>query len=447
MSLYAGLVTGASALFAQAQVTAMVADNIANISTFGAKAVRPVYRSISPGQSSSESFAPGGVRAQPFREIDSVIAPEITKRITDLCIDGTGFFVVGTADSGTYAFTRQGSFSKDKNGYLRNGFYYLKAWTVNSKGVPTHRNGTLINTNVLSELETVNVSDINGVSKMTQNITIVANLPADAPLGSDEATVDTTIQVFDSLGKAHNVYFIYTKVSNNPLQWQITISTDNPNDAIRKDTALGDKIKLSNPAVAGEAPILMQFDSNGLPFQFDVNNPPNHTLPQLHILWDQTATSAAAQLVTLNFGTPGKADGMTSKAGKFSNTFQSQDGVQFGNFSGISISDEGEITATFDNGEQSKIYKIPLVRFGDPNSLASRSGNVFTSTEASGAFILGSAGSNGMGRILASSLEGSGVDLAVEFINLIKAQRAYSAAVQSIRTTDGMLSKLEEAKH
>ncbi len=65
-------------------------------------------------------------------------------------------------------------------------------------------------------------------------------------------------------------------------------------------------------------------------------------------------------------------------------------------------------------------------------------------TNQSGDAIVGQANTGGAGLIQSSSLEGSTVDLATEFTNLITTQRAYSASARIITTADQMLQTLEQ---
>jgi len=58
---------------------------------------------------------------------------------------------------------------------------------------------------------------------------------------------------------------------------------------------------------------------------------------------------------------------------------------------------------------------------------------------ASGTPSIHSAGDNGTGTIIASSVEGADVDIAAEFTKLIQTQRAYEANTKVITTTDTLL--------
>ena len=146
--------------------------------------------------------------------------------------------------------------------------------------------------------------------------------------------------------------------------------------------------------------------------------------------------------VTLDFGTVGIADGLTQFGDEFTPGFIEQDGSQFGTFAGITVREDGLITALFDNGETRPVFKIPIATFVNVNELGSRTGNVFNSTQASGDPTLRSANSGPAGAITQSALEASTVDIGEEFTKMIVVQRAFSAATKIITTADEMLDEL-----
>ena len=122
--------------------------------------------------------------------------------------------------------------------------------------------------------------------------------------------------------------------------------------------------------------------------------------------------------------------------------FVSQNGAEVGELNGVAIDADGFVIASFTNGEQQKLYKLPVSTFANPLALDPRSGNVFSQTDASGVFNLHDAGRGGAGRIAPSALENANVDLADEFTKMIVTQRAYSANARVITTTDEMLDEL-----
>ncbi len=122
--------------------------------------------------------------------------------------------------------------------------------------------------------------------------------------------------------------------------------------------------------------------------------------------------------------------------------FSDQNGAELGLRTGVQIDREGFVIAQFSNGATTRLYKLPLVTFANPNGLREVSGTAYTETEDSGEENLREAGTGGAGFLEPSTLENSNVDLADEFAQLIVAQRAYSAGTKVINTVDQMTQEL-----
>jgi flagellar hook protein FlgE len=209
-------------------------------------------------------------------------------------------------------------------------------------------------------------------------------------------------------------------------------------------TATGSSLPVSFSSAAisssgftlAQAPAAVTFGGNGTPSSFNVAS--------LTVAgWD---TGASDSTINLDFGAVGSTDGVTQFSTDYTVNKISQNGVQFGSFSGVTISDTGIVSANFDNGLSRAIYKIPIVSFTNPNGLISKNGNAFLASDNSGVAVLGAAKTGGLGSIAAGSLETSTVDLGTEFTNMIVAQRAYSANTKIITTVDDMLNELVQVK-
>lgn len=141
-------------------------------------------------------------------------------------------------------------------------------------------------------------------------------------------------------------------------------------------------------------------------------------------------------------GNVGTNDGLTNLSGNFTTNYIKQDGAKFGSYAGVSVDENGVVTALFDNGETRPIAILPLATFANPEGMESLTGNAWLETDASGQALLKMAGTNGAGEITSGALETSKTDLATEFSNMIVTQRAYSAATKIITTADEMLDEL-----
>ncbi|MGA3173568.1 MAG: flagellar hook-basal body complex protein, partial [Syntrophorhabdales bacterium] len=130
-----------------------------------------------------------------------------------------------------------------------------------------------------------------------------------------------------------------------------------------------------------------------------------------------------------------------------SNTvYQSQDGYPPGVLQSISVSQEGIISGSYDNGQILKLYQLTLANFNDSQGLEREGGNLYSGTLASGAAYTSAPGQGGMGKINANSLEESNVDLATQFSEMIVAQSGYEANAKVITTTDTILQTLMNMK-
>jgi flagellar hook protein FlgE len=188
------------------------------------------------------------------------------------------------------------------------------------------------------------------------------------------------------------------------------------------------------PVYAAQAPAIT-FAGDGTPAAFNVS--------AFDIDW---STGAAASNVALNLGTVGLGDGLTQFSDVFSSNFVQQDGVPFGNYSGVSIDKNGIVSALFDNGVVRPIYQIPIATFADANALGAHTGNAYQTTTTSGNPLINFPGVGPAGKVNAGALEASTVDLAEEFTRMIVAQRAFSAASKVITTSDQMLDELTQIK-
>lgn len=424
MSLYGAMFSGVSGLNAQSQALGMISDNISNVNTVGYKTSKAAFSTLVTRQALSSFYAPGGVRSSPVAMIDRQGLLQSSSSPTDLAISGSGFFVVTDTNSpnasDTRAYTRAGQFIADSEGYLQTpSGYYLNGWVTDSSGTPT-----TANTSVLTGLEPVRVNSVSGIATATTTIEIGANLPAGAAV-ADTAT--TNAQIFDSLGVAHDITFTWTKTAVNT--WDVTAAATGV-ASVEEDVVGG-----------GAFSQTIVFNTDGTPATFD-----GGATPLDLVLNGPTSGATDPLIITLDFGTPGFADGLTQSSSVYSTAFVNQDGAQFGNFYGVNVDEDGIVTALYDNGETLKIYKLPIATFANPNGLGAGTGTVFTQTQESGDYFLRAAGEANAGTIAASALEASTSDLANEFTNMIITQRAYSAATKIITTADEMLDDLIRIK-
>lgn len=245
---------------------------------------------------------------------------------------------------------------------------------------------------------------------------LVNNFGLDTPTAGGQFS--STVQVFDSLGNAHDIEIQYLKESTNT--WSITVQ-----DPVLASTGV-------TSGTVANATRSITFNGDGTPNTIDFSD----------IQITNWTTGANNGTVSLNLGAVGTAGGVTQFAGEFSLSSIDQNGVRFGGFVGVNIDEEGLVTAVFDNGEALPIFQLPIAMFANPNGLETISGNAYRQTDTSGDILLQQANSGGSGTVASSSLESSTVDIAEEFTKMITTQRAYSANARVITTADEMLEEL-----
>jgi flagellar hook protein FlgE len=429
MSIGSALNSAVSAINAQSKALAIISNNLANASTTGYKTVSTNFYDLVTDSAASSTLDSGGVVATASQNVNSQGNIVSTTTSTNVAIDGTGFFVVTYNDdtSQTY-FTRDGSFDEDSSGYLVNNGYYLMGWPTDSDG-----NITSSNTNSTSGLEAINIDKYSTSAEATTSTTLKANLPADAAVGD---TFDTSITVYDSLGVAQSVPVTYEKTAANT--WTMTLS--NPTDPTDATTTTG--------TIGGNTTYTISFNSDGTLSGITDSTGAAVTDPTITVSsWDD---GAAASSISLVAGTSGEADGLTQYASGSDDPqveIQSvtSNGFAYGHLTGVTISKDGTVTASYDNGQTLPIYKIAVATFPNSDGLQVKSDNVYAMTGDSGSYTLHIAGDGGSGKIDGSSVEESNVSTADQLSLMIVCQQNYSASSQVISTCKTMFDDLIQA--
>jgi flagellar basal-body rod protein FlgG len=105
----------------------------------------------------------------------------------------------------------------------------------------------------------------------------------------------------------------------------------------------------------------------------------------------------------------------------------------------LSIGVDGTVTIrNAGETEVTDVGQILLAKFLNPAGLSAIGRNLYRQTTASGDFIEGVAGAEGLGQIRQGYLEMSNVETVEEMVNLIIAQRAYEINSKAIQTAEDM---------
>ncbi|NMG02930.1 flagellar hook protein FlgE [Azoarcus taiwanensis] len=404
---------GLSGLASSSRAIDVVSNNIANSSTVGFKGATAqfadVYASALTGAVSTIQVGIGAT-VNAVKQAFTQGNLTTTSNPLDMAINGNGFFRIQRND-GTFAYTRNGQFDVDREGYI------ITAQGERLTGYQVDPNGLV--GNVIGPLRVPQDEADPQATGSETGVSITANLdsregvPTTAPfdpLNTDSYNSTTSLTVYDSLGNPHtlSLYFVRTAPEIDRT-WEVyaSLDGDTPN-------SIGSTVFQPNGRYDDAFPGTFNFTRSAA----DLNN------------------GAAA----LTF--PIDLSNMTQFGSTFSVTEIQQDGYASGQVAGFAISRDGIIQGRYTNGQTRDLGQVTLVTFRSPNGLISLGNNLWAASPESGAPVEGRPGAGLNGVISAGQVEDSNVDLTQELVQLIIQQRNYQANAQSIRTQDQLLQTL-----
>ena len=389
-----------------------ISQNVANANTNGYKRGQTMFQTL-VDQASDKVQSVTGVTTT-LRSLNTLQGSVVgTSSVTDLAVQGDGFFVVSNAAGDTF-LTRNGSFVPDAKGDLVNSSgYYLMGFDAKGGGA----------SNSLDGLVKVNINSSGLASNPTTSGSITANLPASASVvapanlpSANAATAaysgKTSLVTYDNLGNAKTLDVYYAKTGANT--WEVSVY-----DA---STATNGGFPYSASALATQT---LNFDpSNG---ELASGSPLALTIP-------------GGQALSLDLSKT------TQLASNFSVSSASADGYAPSTLSGISVGADGTLAFQYANGVTGAAFDIPLANVASPDHLLNINGNAFQATYDSGQIFVGSPGTGNLGMIQSGALENSTVDLATELTDMIQAQSAYQANSKVFQTGATLLDVLNSLK-
>jgi flagellar hook protein FlgE len=397
-----------------AQAINVISNNLANLNSTAFKASRTSFAelvgAITGTSDGGNPIQPGlGSTISGITAINTQGSIQSTGKTSDAAINGNGFFVVDTGNG--QAYTRAGNFGFNPSGELitSDGFKVM--------GYPAV-NGTVNKAGGLADVVVPKGSSL--TPKQTANMSINANLDSRAAVGD---TFATGVQVIDSLGASHVVTVTFTKAGNGNWTWDATMPAVETTGGLSTDP----------PVSVGTGSVT--FDSAGVIDQA-ATNPLAPTLDFSAAPFPGLADGAAP--MTINFGLL-DANGnprLTGFAADSNVSASIQDGYQSGVLKDININSDGTVMGVYDNGKSLPLAQLALASFPNTEGLGKLKGSTFIASGLAGEPSIGTPGSGGRGTLTGAALEGSNVDIAQEFTNLIIAQRGYQACSRIITTTD-----------
>ncbi len=115
------------------------------------------------------------------------------------------------------------------------------------------------------------------------------------------------------------------------------------------------------------------------------------------------------------------------------------------NATSITIAVDGTVSAQVPGTPTPiQVGNIQLASFINPSGLQKIGENLFLQTASSGTPNTNAPGTNGIGKLRQSFVEGSNVNVVEELVNMIQTQRAYEINSRAIETSDQMLQRLAQ---
>jgi flagellar hook protein FlgE len=390
----------------------VVGNNIANVNTTGFKQSRVTFQDIlsqTVRGASGPQGGRGGVNPEQvglgvlISGIDTVQTQgtlQSTGKLTDMAIQGDGYFVMNDGKQSFYS--RDGSFDMGIDGTLVNpaSGLHVMGWmpdpvtsAINTQAPPTN----------------ITIPVGAGMTgKMSTSLTVNGNLDSNNAGGAANA-VPLSATVYDSQGNAVPLTLTFTKSAANT--WTMTPTATAPVGVVGGGTVT---FNGAGKVAAGGTASLSVTLANGA------------TTPE-PITLDMTQLTQLAS-------TPSSLS---------SNT----DGASAGTLTSFTVGEGGNITGVYSNGYKQPLGQMALASFSNTSGLIKAGGNLFQSSPNSGTPQVGMPNTASRGSIATGFLEGSNVDLAQQFTNMIMAERGFQANSKVITTSDEILQDLVNLKH
>ena len=391
-----------SGLMATSQSLSTIANNLANLNTDGYKDENLNFASVfnqMQGTSGNGDPIQSGDGVQVAGKVTNFSNGNVnsTGVSSNMALQGNGFFVV--EDSSGVDYTRNGDF------------------TVNSQGQLSTQSGQLVMgypavdgvVQTGAELSPITVNQANNIpASATTTFQMTTNLDASATVGT---TYSSPMTVYDSLGESHDLTINYTNTAANTWSYSVTMpAADTGGTGSATQIASG----------------TLNFDSSG------VLTSPSGTVSGISV--SGLADGAATMDLTWNLNGSGGTSAITQQATSSATSATTQDGYASGTLTGYSVLSDGTVQGQFSNKQTLALGQVAVASFANNQGLTQTSGNNYQATFASGAAVVGVAGSGGNGTITGGAVEDSNVSLSTEFSNLIVAQQGYEANAKALTT-------------
>ena len=132
----------------------------------------------------------------------------------------------------------------------------------------------------------------------------------------------------------------------------------------------------------------------------------------------------------------GSTADITQYAQTSASSAQAQNGSAAANLVSVGLANGGIVLAQYSDGTQVAVGQMALAVIRNPASLIAAGESNYLPSALTALPAIGVPGTGGRGTVLGGSVEGSTVDIATQFTNLIVYQRAYEANAHVVTTVD-----------
>jgi flagellar hook protein FlgE len=415
--------TAVSGMNAASKNLDVTSNNIANANTVGFKESRAEFSDVYAASVSGVSSIQAGTGVRVANVAQQFTQGNInaTGNNLDLAISGDGFFSLGssaTADQPT-AFTRDGEFKLNKEGYVvNNQGKYLMTFKPNGTTVAAgFSTGVLQPLQVKANQGSPTATSAIGISSNLQSTQVTPTATTVDPAVPNSYNHSTSLTIYDSQGNSHIATTYYVSQSpTTPNTWNTYLFVD------------GKPINTDGSA----APLPLDGTQTGMTMTFDTAGNLTTVMPLAY--GPITSTTLDPNLNVDPLSLTFDFTGTTQYSSVFSVNNLAQNGFPSGNLVGVDIDDSGVVYAKYSNGKAETLGQVALSRFPNPQGLAKLGDTTWAQSADSGERIVGAPGTGSFGKIQSGAVEASNVDLTSELVQLIIGQQAYQANAQAIST-------------
>jgi len=339
--------------------------------------------------------------------------------------NGDGFFRLASP-GGEIAYSRNGQFNLDKDGFLVNAAgLQLTGFQVGANGAIAGGAPTVLQFPTTG-MEPKPTDAITAQFNLDSRSTAIPAATAFDAKNPASYNYSNSVTVFDSLGNSHELATFFAKDPVTANTWNAYATADG------QPLATGGAFAPAPPAAGSNGTAIatgIAFDNNG-----KLTAPANGLLNFANL---QFPNGSAPMVFDMNI-TGTTQFGNDNQVNKLTQT-----GYTSGVLTSYAINQDGIVTGKYSNEQSNPLGQLVLSSFINPNGLQSKGDNVWAETSASGQPLTGTPGSGTkLGALTSGALEGSNVDLTSELVNLIIAQRTYQANAQTVKTQDQVMQTL-----